>query len=234
MASRDPENFDQGIIVDLQMTPLFFGLSAPELHTLLADAWTETCVDGNMLFETDQPAAHFFLVLEGHVELFLIEGDRRTVLEIAKRPAVLGEAALLAGGLHPNSARVVGNARLLIVPAASFRNVLDERFDLALLMLGSMSRRLRGLVTQITLLKQKSTAERLAGFLLGLTDKIAGPTEVRFPYDKRLTAESLGMSAESLSRALARLSEMGVESKGDNIVAIADIAVLRVFGAEES
>ena len=56
---------------------------------------------------------------------------------------------------------------------------------------------------------------------------------VRFPYDKRLAAEHLGMTAESLSRALLRLADLGVVSRADNVVAIRDMAVLRDFCVEE-
>jgi len=119
------------------------------------------------------------------------------------------------------------------VPAAPFPATLDSRFDLAMRMLGSMSVRLRGLVAAISDLKMKSTAQRLAGFLLGLTSNSEGPAIVRFPYDKRLAADNLGMTAETLSRALQRLANLGVESRADNLVAIADLGVLREFGAED-
>jgi CRP/FNR family transcriptional activator FtrB len=173
------------------------------------------------------------VVLDGHVEVFVEEGGRRSVLQVAKRPTVLGEAALFVEGRYPTSARVIGYAKLLVVPSASFLTGLDGRFDLAMRMLGSMSVRLRGLVATIADLKLKSTAQRLAGFLLGLTAKTEGPAVVRFPYDKRLAASHLGMTAESLSRALLRLTDIGVESRAENLVAIADLGRLRGFCAED-
>ena len=96
-----------------------------------------------------------------------------------------------------------------------------------------MSTRLHGLVKQITSLKIKSTAQRLAGFLLGIADTQGDTATAYFPYDKRLVAECLGMSAESLSRALARLGPVGVKSQGDSAVMIADMAALRAFCGED-
>jgi CRP/FNR family transcriptional activator FtrB len=219
---------------EILLTPLFGGLAEADLALLLAGATIETHPDGDVLFARGDRADHFFLVLDGHVEVVFEEGGRRSVLEVAKRPAVLGEAALFGDGSHPTSTRVVGYAKLLVVPSAPFLTALEQRFDLALRMLGSMSMRLRGLVGQIAALKLKSTAQRLAGFLLGLTAQTEGPAVLRFPYDKRLAAESLGMTAESLSRALIRLAELGVESRAENLVAITDLAVLRAFCAEEA
>jgi len=73
----------------------------------------------------------------------------------------------------------------------------------------------------------------LAGFLLGLTDKNEGPVSVRFPYDKRLAAEALGMTAESLSRALTRLAMIGVDSRSENMVFIPDLRALQQFVSDE-
>lgn len=100
-------------------------------------------------------------------------------------------------------------------------------------MLGSMSFRLRLMVRQIAELKLKTTAQRLGGFLLTLTDIDSGPATVRFPYDKRVVAGILGMKPESLSRALARLSTIGVRSQADNVVHVIDVARLRRFSIEE-
>lgn len=221
------------ILVELSLTPLFAGLAEGEVTQLLSGAWTESHPDGEILFARGDTADGFFVLLDGHVELFIEDGGRSTVLEVAKRSMILGEAALFVDGRHPHSARVVGYAKLLAVPRGPFLDVLDQRFDLAIRMLGSMSIRLRGLVGQISELKLKSTAQRLAGFLLGLTRKEEGAATVRFPYDKRLAAEALGMTAESLSRALARLAPLGVESLAENLVAIADIAALRAFCIED-
>ena len=203
------------------------------MRALLGDATVETHPDGHILFSRAAMASSFFILLDGHVELFLDEGGRKRVLEMAKPAALLGEAALFVDGLYPVSARVIGSATLVVVPARHFLDMLDNRFDLARRMLGSMSMRLRGLVGQITGLKLKSTAQRVAGFLLGLSRVSEGEAVVRFPYDKRLAAEHLGMTAESLSRALLRLADLGVVSRADNVVAIRDMAVLRDFCVEE-
>ncbi|MTJ81033.1 MAG: Crp/Fnr family transcriptional regulator [Telmatospirillum sp.] len=218
---------------EIAFSPLFAGLAGPEAAVLLSGARIDSHDDGHLLFAEGEEAGGFFLLLDGHVELFVGEGGRTTVLDVAKRPAILGEAALFDDGRHPHSARVVGHARVLAVPRGPFLEGLESRFDLAQRMLGSMSVRLRGLVGQIAELKLKSTAQRLAGFLLGLAPEGEGKALVRFPYDKRLAAEALGMTAESLSRALARLAPLGVESRAENLVAIADVAALRSFCAEE-
>lgn len=223
--------FDPRLLADLARTPLFMGFRAAELQLLIGGAVMESHPDGTMLFSRGEAAEGFFLLLDGHVELFVPE--KATVLDVAFAPALLGEAALFVDGHYLHSGRVVGYARVLRIPGAAFLAALAERFDLAQRMLASMSVRLRGLVNQISELKLKSTAQRLAGFLLGLTGVAEGPARVRFPYDKKLAAEALGMTAESLSRALARLTPLGVESRSENLVVITDVRALRDFCADE-
>lgn len=234
MNGRQEKPLTRQTLAELALTPLLGGLVEEEARLLLGDAWAESHPDGDILFSRGEPANSFFVLLDGHVQLFIEEAGRPTVLEVAKRPSVLGEAALFGDRHHPHWARVVGFARVVVIPCAPFLNALNERFDLAQLVLKSMSIRLRGLVAQISELKLKSTAQRLAGFLLGLTSKTEGSVTVRFPYDKRLAADVLGMTPESLSRALVRLAPLGVESRADNLVAVADIEGLRQFCIEET
>lgn len=220
------------MLLDLRLAPLFSGLPEGDLLDLLRDASIETRQDGEELLHQDRTAQHFYVVLDGHVELSV----DRSIVEVVQKPAVIGEAVMFGEGSQM-AARVLGRARVLAIPADSFRQRLESRFDLMLLMLGSMSFRLRVLVRQITELKLKTTAQRLGGFLLSLVDEKAAPArgrvQVRFPYDKRIVADKLGMKPESLSRALARLATIGVKSQPDNTVVIADMDRLRRFSIEE-
>lgn len=221
------------VLVELSCTvPLLAGVDEAALSMLLQEARVESCRDGVELCTQGALADRFFIVLDGHVELYLEDGGRRSVIEVADKSSIVGEAALFEDGHYAHSARVVGHARILVLYSTPFLATLALRSDVALRMLAAMSIRLRGLVQQITQLKLKTTAQRLAVFLLGLTPKTEGSVKVRFPYDKRLAAENLGMSAESLSRALLRLAELGVESRAENEVLISDMAALRDFCVE--
>lgn len=220
-------------LLDLRLAPLFSGLPEADLLDLLRDALMEVREPGSELLDETTVSQHFYVVLDGHVELYVPGAEgRRSVVEIVHKPALIGESAIF--GEPPRmGASVLNRARLLVVPAAEFRKRLESRFDLMVLMLGSMSFRLRVLVRQIAELKLKTTAQRLGGFLLSLTTQGQGRVEVRFPYDKRIVAEKLGMKPESLSRALVRLSAVGVRSLPDNGVVIGDVEKLRRFSIEE-
>lgn len=220
-------------LAEFALFPVFVGSEPGDLALMLKSAWVQHFSDGHVLFGQNDPALQFYAVLDGHVELFVDQDGRRSVLDVAHRPTIIGEAALYGEGRYKETARIVGHTRLLIVPAASFLEVLNGRLDLTLKMLAVMSTRMHGLLKQISVLKIKTTAQRVAGFLLGIADTQGGIVTARFPYDKRLAADVLGMSPESLSRALARLAPLGVQSRSDNVVLINDLAALRAFCGED-
>ena len=103
--------------------------------------------------------------------------------------------------------------------------------ELALNLLGSMSRHLRRLVRQVEQLTNRSSLERLADFLLRLCPPGEPRAEIELPLDKVLVAARLGMQPETLSRSLARLRDAGVETRGSRIV-VSDVAQLRRLAAQ--
>jgi CRP/FNR family transcriptional regulator, dissimilatory nitrate respiration regulator len=120
---------------------------------------------------------------------------------------------------------VVSQARLLTVPAGNFLEQIRQSPELALNLLGSMSRHLRRLVRQVEQLTNRSSLERLADFLLRLCPPGEPRAEIELPLDKVLVAARLGMQPETLSRSLARLRDAGVETRGSQIV-VNDVARL--------
>ena len=224
---------DRDILLQLQFAPLFTGVAEKDVRGLLDGAEILSLPAEHELYREGRPVDRFYVVLDGHVELSLDAGGRKSVVEVARRAAVLGDAAMFGSGRYIMSARLLTPATLLAIPAAAFRTRLESRVDILLHMLTTMSLRLRMLVRQIAELKLKTTAQRLGSFLLTMVEVEHGRAELRFPYDKKLVAEQLGMKPESLSRALGKLARQGVESRPDNLVVVADVARLRDFCAED-
>ncbi|CUW38766.1 Putative cAMP-binding protein(RmlC-like jelly roll fold,16-150) [Magnetospirillum sp. XM-1] len=224
---------DREVLLQLQFAPLFTGLAEKDVRELLDGAELLVLGHEHLLYREGEVVSRFYVVLDGHVELSLGVDGKKSVVEVARRATVLGDAAMFGPGRYIMTARVLTGATLLAIPADSFRARLEERLDITLHMLTTMSFRLRMLVRQIAELKLKTTAQRLGSFLLTMVEAEDGRAELRFPYDKKLVADQLGMKPESLSRALGKLGRIGVESLPDNLVVIADVARLREFCAEE-
>ncbi len=216
----------------VRRAPLFSGVSGTVLDELLKGAHVGQYRRGQLLFLRGDPAEHFYLLLDGWVKIFLdTPAGEQTVLEVMRSGETIAEAAIFLGMAFPASAELADDARLLEIPAQPFLDKLRKDGDLALTMLGALSKRLHFLIQHIEKVQTFSTPQRLAEFLLGLGDaeKVEiGEMVLSLPYDKSLVAARLGMKPESLSRALAKLRDIGVETKGGEI-RIADVQRLRNF-----
>lgn len=218
----------------LRRAPLFAGLEREALKSLLDPAFIKSYAAGSVLFLQDDPADRFFAIMFGWVKLWReTPSGGETVVGVVSRGDTFAEAAIFDSRSYPVNAEVVEPARILVVPAKPFLRALRHDSELALRMLGSLSRHMRGLVAQLEQVQAKSAPQRVAGFLLCLHHDGARPIEIRLPYDKSLLAARLGMRPETFSRALSKLRCLGVEAQGA-LVSVSDPASLRRFCEEDA
>ncbi len=207
--------------------PMFSGLSPDSLDALLMGTKIREHPRGEVLFLQGDDADRFYVIFSGWVKLFreTPDGDQ-FIFAVFTRGESFAEAAIFDKGDFPVCAEVVEDARLLEIRAQPFLHQLQTDPNLALNMLASVSRRLRYHVQLGEQFRMRTTAQRLAEFLLKLCPPEDGEITITLPYDKSLVAGRLGMEPETFSRALAKLRPLGVTSKRHE-VHIADTAALR-------
>lgn len=216
----------------IQRAPLFSELGREEATKLLSGATIRRVPRNTLLFSQGDPADRFFVLLEGKIKLFTaMENGDQGVVEIVNPVRTFAEAAMFASARFPLSAEVIETARLAQVNAEPFLKRMAEDSTLAFKMLGVMSRWHRRLLRQISELKLKSPGQRLGSFILSLTESVEGSAVVHLPFDKTLIASHVGMKPESLSRAMARLREIGVVCERREVT-IHDIGALQRFCGE--
>ena len=223
---------NSGAVSILKRNPLFAALPLWEINTLLDGHDLRHFAEGDPLFHEGETAHSLCLILEGEVVLLATNrtGTLLPMMNLAMGDTV-GEEAVLTGMPYCATARAVTGTTVIAIPASSLMGYLESHFEVAITMISNMAAHLREQVKEITELKTQSTAERLAGFLLGLAGSAAaGRIVVRLPYEKRLLADHLGMDPATLSRAFAKLRDKGVIANRTDKVEIADIGRLRRYG----
>lgn len=209
-------------------------LTVDEIYHLLADATVREHGRGVILFTREEAADRFFIILDGWVKLSRETKDgHESVIGLFSRGDSFAEAAMFESETFPVDCAVIEAVRLLTIPAGSFKRRLAERPDLMFKLMGSMSRHLRLLVQQIEQLTARTSAQRLASFLANLARNADPPIRLQLPVDKVLIAGRLGMQPETLSRALARLRNHGVQVHGHE-VAIGDLRHLQRIAEGET
>jgi CRP-like cAMP-binding protein len=210
-------------------TPLFTGLAASKLHALLNGAHARTYPEDHLLFNAGDIADRYFVIVTGAVRLFaLLEDGSETIIEVLSAGSSFAEAAIFASGRYPVNAEAMAGCRVVRLQAATLLQMLHSEPRLGLTMLASLHRWQLRLMGELRQLKGRAPAQRLAWYILDLVDTAAGATTVHLPYRKGVIASRIGITPESLSRALGRLSQLGVSTHGETIH-VGDIAALRQF-----
>jgi len=206
-------------MANLRAVPAFAELDDDIVDQLDGISEVVTAHHGEVLCRQGTVPGVLYVVLEGHVALSSTTPDGSTaVVEVlaAGRDFVL--ASVMAGLPYMQSAHVVQRARLLSIEAKPLRALIECEPELSLALLRSLSGEFRALVRQIRDLKVRTTAQRLACYLLALApDPNAGKADFRLPFEKGLLAARLGCRQENLSRAFASLRRLGVETRGANV-----------------
>lgn len=226
MSRRDHKGHDFQLLKHMS---LFRGLDEETFEKLLGDASVQHVKRNEVIFVEGEPATRLFLVLEGWVKLWRQSEDgQESVIGVFAEGESFAEAAIFDQKGYPVSAIAVDDTRLLCIPGASVLREFRQNPDYAINVVADLSRHMRFLVRQIEQLSVSSSTERLARFLVMLCPEGAGEAVVRFPVEKSLIAGRLGMQPETLSRGLAKLRKIGVDTKG-SMVTISDVQALREF-----
>jgi CRP-like cAMP-binding protein len=209
--------------------PLFSELTAGSMAELLASSSVHCFSTDSLLFSAGDPADRLFVVVSGAVRLGILDREgNETIIEVIGSGASFGEGALFASRRYPVQAEALAGTRLVSINGASFIKAMLENKTLAFEMLESLGRWQLRLMAELRQLKLQSPAQRLGLYLLLSVEEAAPDASIQLPYRKSLIARRIGITPESLSRALSRLAHFGVESRGETIV-IHDVEALRQF-----
>jgi len=157
------------------------------------------------------------VLLSGAVALGVHEADRVAVLSTFRAPCVLNLACVMVQADCEIRWRALQAGTLLSLPGSAFRTALAEDAGLAARAIGELAEAHQRLLSGAASQRLRSSERRVAAYVLSLTAVTAGATTVRLPYDKNLLAALLGMTPENFSRALGRLSDLGVTVRGSEV-----------------
>ena len=204
--------------------PLFRAMGPKITQRMIGGRQPKPYARGERVFEQGEPANRFFCVVEGWAKLYrLREGGEEVIVAIVAAGETFAEAVMFRGGRYPVNCEAATPSRLLKIDVANLRREVMEEPQLAFDMLAAASIRLRELVDEVEQLKARSAPQRIADFLVKQANTTSGPVRITLPYEKALIASRLGIQAESFSRALGKLAQVGVAVDRDS-VAIDDVA----------
>jgi CRP/FNR family transcriptional regulator, dissimilatory nitrate respiration regulator len=190
---------------------------------------------GDILFLQDDPCAGLFVLLNGKVQMFRAMPDGREItIHVLSPVDLVACAALFLDASYPASARIASRtARLIRLEGKPFLRMLETRPDLARKMIAALAMRISHLAASVESRTVQPALQRVAAWLLEQpTSKDgSGRRVVKIEGNKKSVAASLGITPETFSRSLRKLTEDHLVSvRGHMIVLTNTDGLLDVSG----
>lgn len=188
----------------LKSVHLFSGLESEQLQNIHDSARVHKLDKDQTLFSQGDSVDCFYLVYSGMVKLFRLSADgQEKVIEIVTPGQTFAEALMFLDQPHyPVSASALNDAEVIAFDASQFLKMLNQSSASCMVLLGTMSQRIRGLVQEIDNLSVQNGRHRLSSYLL----EQAGDSDyIKLPVPKSVLASRLSIQPETFSRIVKQL-----------------------------
>ena len=202
----------------VRQLPLFREVTAAHFDALMAAALLQRFPQHVTLIREGELPDFLHVVIDGSVELFAEWDNRDAILEIIRPIGTFILAAVIRDEVYLKSARTLAPAHILMIPAGAVRDVFSRDAAFARAIVNELAIRYRSVVRSLKDHKLRTSAERLANWILESDRQQGGMGRIILPHDKRTLASRLGMTPENLSRNLASLTDHGVTGSGREII----------------
>lgn len=218
----EASKFRQAIVENtLRSCQIFVGLPAADIAAIALFAVQKNLDKGDYLFHEGDRSEGFYIVQKGAVNVHRVSAaGKEQVIHLFLPIESFAEATLATEGGYPADARATEPSTVLLIPKTDFIELLRNRPELALRMLGSMSQHLRVIVGLLDDLTLKDMETRLANWLLKRCPRPIsdGAVAIQLDRTKRVLAAEMGTTSETLSRTLAKFRDQNLlRVKGDTI-----------------
>ena len=150
----------------IRALPLFTEMSEENFGALMNAAFLQKFpARVNLIAEGDLPD-FLHIVVEGPVELFASHDGHETTLDIIGPVTTFILAAVIRDAPYLKSARTLSPAQILMVPAPTVRDVFDRDAAFARAIVNELAQRYRGIVKALKNEKLRTSAQRLANWIL--------------------------------------------------------------------
>ncbi len=218
---------------ELRKHILFSALSDEQLRLIARHSRILHLVEGEILFQQDQPAERFFRLCSGQIKLsrLSLEGTEH-VIEVVHPGQPFAEAVLfMKKRVFPVNAEALMPCEVLAVDSASFLQMLYDSRETCFRLMADMSYRLHIFVNEIDNLTLQNATFRLVHYLLQqIVDCQAQTADVELVTSKQILASRLSIKPETFSRILKSLSQQGLLTVNGRTIHIRDVKGLRCFG----
>jgi CRP/FNR family nitrogen fixation transcriptional regulator len=165
---------------------------------------------GTEIFGEAEPADYIYQVVDGAVRTHkLLSDGRRQIGAFHLAGDIFG---LENSGAHQFTAEAIVETAVRLMKRCSLEHVAETDAQVALDLLNMTTSNLRHAEDHMLLLGRKTSLERVAAFLREMDPRLTAAGVMALPISRRdiAIADYLGLTLETVSRALSHLHGMGI------------------------
>lgn len=213
--------------------PLLAGLDPDELARIARVAVPRSFSKGERVFHEGDETDACYVIRSGEVRVTREHPDGRAIALATLGPGeIVGEMAMLDGGVRSASVEALSDVELLALAAADMRGLLERNAAITTKLVVALAQRLRETNERISRQSFQTVPSRVAGVLSQLASGDSaeqGRDGVTIRMNQADLAQLAGTSRESVSRFLAVLERAGVVRVGRGRVTVFDPPRLRAY-----
>lgn len=204
--------------------PLFAGLSAADLDSILSEARSVRFAKNAPVFSQGEEAHSFFVLLHGHVRASkTTPAGEQIVVRYVASGETFGVAKAIGLQRYPATATAVDDSIVLAWPSGTWPRLVEKFPALAANTLQTVGARLQETHTRVVEMSTQQVERRIAHALLRLVKqsgrKVEHGVEIDFPISRQDIAQMTGTTLHTVSRTLSGWEEKGlVEGSRQRIV----------------
>jgi len=160
------------------------------------------------IFAEGDRAAYVYKVVSGAVRTFKLLSDGRRQIDAFHLPGDI--FGMESGSEHRFNAEALGDATIIAYRRCSLEILASRDQAFANQVISSMMRSLERAQDHMLLLGRKHALEKIATFLLVLSERLPKGGQVDLPMSRIDIADHLGLTIETVSRSLTQLERKGI------------------------
>jgi CRP/FNR family cyclic AMP-dependent transcriptional regulator len=195
----------------LKGVPLFSLFSDAQLAQLLTCVQHRSYPRNAFILRAGEETDALYLVLSGRVKVLIPDEEgHEVILSIIGPQEYFGEMGLLDDQTRSASVETLEACEMLRLSKAGFTNILKDNFELAMLIIRNLVKRLREADRKIESLALIDVYGRVARLLIDMAKNQEGRWVVEHAPPKQEIARMIGASREMVSRVVKDLQGKGL------------------------
>lgn len=178
---------------------------------------------GQLLFQQGEPFQSVFAVRTGALKTYTLASNGEEQITGFHLASELVGLAGYDNGNYPLTAKALETTTVCEIPLTQLETLADDLPDLRKQLMRTMGTEIRHDQNMMLLLSKKNAEERVASFLLDMSQRYArrgfSATHFRLPMSRVDISNYLGLAVETISRVFTRFQKNGlIETQGKEVI----------------